>query len=336
VSKSPQKIVTSEALPDLLLLRSRLRAEGETDLLQKIEKCQQPIILRCLTCERRKTTVQWCKRKWCPCCAKRSAAARAMELDFIVERFRWPLFVTLTMKNCAELLPSDVRKLRRAFGKLRHRKLWKSRVRGGLAAVEITNIGNGWHPHLHAVLDCQWLAWKTPMPRRTDTREGKKKLYQDAACELESTWSKLLGQETSSVRVKRADKKTIAKEVTKYTVKNEDLVLAEGSIGTLIRALDSCRLMTTFGRAHGQCVKDVRLAAKADAKSRRETALEERNHEWCCPDPKFMPDSGLTLVEGMKTRAFHLSCESQIRPEKQKSEITPLKNRLKIGITSPA
>lgn len=278
----------SYALADLLLLRQRLRDEGEVDLLAKIAACQEPLVLKCQTCGTTKEILLSCKRKWCPCCAKRLAAIRSSEMSYIVERMRWPLFVTLTMKNVADLSSGGVRKLRRSFGKLRHRKLWKSCVRGGVAAVEVTNIGNGWHPHLHAVVDCQWLASKTPPPQRRDSVERKKELFKLAAIELEAAWSKCLGQETSSVKVKRASRDTIAREVCKYTVKCEDLVLAEGRIGDLIRALDSCRLLTTFGQAHGQCVKDIRIDAKARAREDAMAARDEAGYEECCPVPDMI------------------------------------------------
>jgi hypothetical protein len=202
---------------------------------------------------------------------------------------RWPLFVTLTMKNVDDLSSGGVRQLRRAFGKLRHRKLWLQRVRGGVATIEVTNIGNGWHPHLHAVVDCQWLAIKTPAPQRGDLPDVVKEKCQAAACELEALWSKILKQPTSSVKVKRADRSTIAKEVVKYCVKGEDLVNCDGSAGDLIRALESTRLMTTFGTCHGQTVKDVRQAAKSAEKMRRREQLDEMEPRCGCGDENFLP-----------------------------------------------
>ncbi len=232
---------------------------------------------------------QRCKRKWCPYCARQLAAQRTAELVHIVERFRWPLFVTLTMRNVSDLTPSAVRGLRRAFGKLRHRKLWKDRVLGGVAAVEVTNEGNGWHPHLHVVCDCKWLAIHAPAPQRGDSVPAIKAKCKAASQELEAVWSKILKQPTSSVRVKRADRTTISKEVLKYTVKSEDLLTSEGSAGDLIRALESCRLMTTFGQAHGQCVKDVRIEAKAAAKLKRAEMLAELEPRCHCGGEEFMP-----------------------------------------------
>lgn len=281
----------SKELAELTLLRARLHEENEADLLAKIAICQQPLKLKCLSCGAKKEVLQRCKRKWCPCCAKQLAAKRSAELRFIVERMRWPLFVTLTMRNESELSHGAVKRLRRAFGKLRHRKLWKSCTRGGIAAVEVTNIGNGWHPHIHSVIDSPWLAWKTKRPPYRATKEEKIARYKLAAIELSTVWAKLLGQETASVKVKRAHRDTIAKEVVKYTVKNEDLVMSEGRIGDLIRALDSTRLMTTFGTAHGQCVKDIRAQAKA--------AHAEELREWketlaetdCCPAIELLPET---------------------------------------------
>lgn len=296
------------SLLDLLLLRERLKEEGEKDLLRKIEICQEPVVLKCLTCDTLKVINQSCKRKWCPCCASRLAAVRSAELTFIVERFRWPLFVTLTMKNCADLDSASIRKLRRAFGHLRHRKLWTSRVTAGVAAVEVTNIGNGWHPHLHAVIDCQWLSYKTPPPRPRDSTEIIREKCHSAAVELERIWSKLLGQETSSVKVKRANASTVAKEVLKYTVTNEALVECEGRIGDLLRALDSCRLMTTFGTAHGSKVKDIRAQAKAAAALARAEATPDADTACYCGDTNWMPDAFHTQQEGMRVWKKRKTC----------------------------
>lgn len=278
----------SHVLAELALLRARLKEEGETDLLSRIASCQQPLVLKCCSCGAQKQVAQQCKRRWCPCCAKQLASQRASELEFITARMQWPLFVTLTMRNESEITVSVIRKLRRAFGKLRHRKLWSTRTKGGVACVELTNIGNGWHPHVHAVVDCRWLAWKTPEPPTRATREEKIEAFKSAAAELSAVWARILGQETASVKVKRASAHEIAKEVTKYTVKNEDLVMCEGRIGDMIRALDGTRLMTSFGTAHGSKVKDVRAQAKASRLAELKEWRESLAELDCCPAVDLM------------------------------------------------
>lgn len=315
MTETPEIALTGDdrlQVVELFLLRQRLKADGETELLGRIEICQKELKLKCLTCGSVKTVRQRCKRRWCPYCAKQLAAARATELEYMVERMRHPLFVTLTMLNTSTICFADIRKIRRAFGKLRHRKLWKSRTHGGVFAVEITNIGNGWHVHLHAVIDCEWLAWSTPAPYRSMPRENKKLLYKAAAQELEATWSKLLGQPTSSIRIKRANKGTIAKEVAKYTVKNEDLVTCEGSVGDMIRAMDGCRMMGTFGSLHGQKSKDIKSAAKEFAKVKRSAWHEEHPRDECCGDPDFMPETvTITDKERRLRRQGRLVCSTK-------------------------
>lgn len=293
---------STRVLAELELLRDRLRSESEHDLLSKIAICQKPLTLKCQCCGAKKEVVQRCKRKWCPSCAKQIASTRVAEMSFIVERMQWPLFVTLTMKNVSDLSSGGVRHLRRSFGKLRHRNVWKygSRIRakdarggvqGGVACVEVTNIGNGWHPHLHCVCDCIWLSGGTQPPRRGSIASDWDAAIKASADEVQRVWSKCLGQETSSVEIQRANRETIAVEVLKYTVKNEDLVLADGHIGDLIRALDSCRLMTTFGQCHGAVVKDIRAQAKAEAGLARAEWRELMSEYDCCGSPFLMPDA---------------------------------------------
>jgi hypothetical protein len=215
---------------------------------------------------------------------------------------RSPLFVTLTMRNSDDLSLRGVRELKRAFGKFRHRNLWKSKVRGGIAAVEITNIGNGWHPHLHAVVDCRWLSNGTPAIHWRDQPARCAEKCRLSAEEVQKVWSKCIGQETSSVDIMRANRATISKEVLKYTIKNEDLVMCEGKIGDVIRALDGSRLLTTFGQCHGQCVKEIRREAKEQAKAAREKATPSDPSADCCPSPEFWPDAGFSLSYFEKTR----------------------------------
>jgi hypothetical protein len=37
------------------------------------------------------------------------------------------------------------------------RKYWRDSIHGGLLFHECTNIGNGWHPHVHALVDARWI-----------------------------------------------------------------------------------------------------------------------------------------------------------------------------------
>lgn len=291
---------------ELCLLRARLKAEGESELLKKISICQTEMTMACTSCAGRTKIKMSCKRKWCPCCARQLAAGRVAELDLIIKSMRHPLFVTLTMKNVSEISSGDVRRLRRCFGKLRHRKIWKTRVTGGAAAIEIVNTGKGWHPHIHAIVECKWLAIKTPEESRYDRPAVKKAKRKAAAQEFERIWSKILGQESSSVKISRVSgasqsprdnpdsnpdsgPKNIGLEVLKYAITAESLLSCKEPIGDMLRAIDGTRMMTTFGVAHGSKVRDIRLTAKARLKAERQAATTDRAPRCGCGDESFMP-----------------------------------------------
>lgn len=242
------------------LLR-RLDQERADDLTANFRRCGETFGLTCMSCGEVHDCERRCSKKWCPMCVRKLATKRAEKFRAAVAAMKWPLFVTLTMKNVEDLSFDAVRKLRRAFGKLRQRKLWKAHVLGGAASIEVTNIGNGWHPHLHAILDCEWLAWKTPKPKASDSRDRKKKLCEKAGAELERVWSKCLGQPQSSVFVKRTCGEDVVQEVMKYSVKGSDLVDSPDDIAPLIRCLEATRLVTTFGTLFG---KKLLRAEEAD------------------------------------------------------------------------
>lgn len=203
-----------------------------------------------------------CKNKWCPACARGIAAKRANRLAQIVETFKWPLFLTLTMRNVEDLSGGAVRDLRRAFGRFRRMKTF-GLVRGGVASIEVTNIGNGWHPHLHAVLDAQWLGPQRTRPAKWETAAQKFEAAKLAKLALEAAWAKALRAPTAVVHVKRATAVGVIKEVVKYSVKGSDLVACREAVGPLIDCLSRTRLVTTFGSAHGfQFREDARPPQK--------------------------------------------------------------------------
>lgn len=243
------------ALPELERARllSRLEDEGADDLTEALRKCGLELPITCRSCGHVHKLQTRCNRKWCPVCARQIAAKRAAKLQAAALTFRWPLFLTLTVENIAsdDYSRDFVRELRRSFGKLRNRKIWKKRVKAGAAAIEITNTGNGWHPHIHALLDCRWLAIDTPEPTARMSPEAQAIRFRQAAEEITAVWQKCVKTRTASqVKVKRADMNA-AREVMKYAVKGSDLIDAPDEIAPILRMMDGTRLVTTFGECYG-------------------------------------------------------------------------------------
>jgi len=231
-------------------LIERLEDEGREDLAGQLRKCGQKLVLRAVCCGDARLGYTRCRHKWCPSCARGIAAERAERLSQIVKTFRWPLFVTLTMKNVEDLTGDAVRELRRAFGRWRRMKA-NELITGGIASIEVTNIGNGWHPHLHMVIDCEWLGPQRLRPLKWEPAAAKAECYRLAKLALENTWAKALRQPMGVMHAKRCTAEGIVKEVVKYSVKGSDLIESAEPIGPLIDCLKKTRLVTTFGTAHG-------------------------------------------------------------------------------------
>jgi hypothetical protein len=238
-------------------LAERLRAEGEEELAEQLEGCNQPMRLVCVNCGQVHPCKTACKKRWCPVCARRLAAKMAARYEGLVAEMRWPIFATFTVKNYPDDARGFVRELRRAFQKLRRLRWWKRAVRGGIVSVEVTNIGNGWHPHLHAVLDSDWLSVTVPPPRRGVSSDSVRHACTRSAREVSEQWSLCVGR-PGNVKCKRAygadseGRDSIAREVLKYSVKGSDLVECEDSPAILIRELLGTRLVTSFGTCYGR------------------------------------------------------------------------------------
>jgi hypothetical protein len=169
---------------------------------------------------------------------------------------RWPLFVTLTAQH--ELGDAmTLREHRRAWGKLRRLRWFRSRVRGGVVAWEVTSGANGLHVHAHGLFDCRWLSVVESAPRVGATREQWQRKQKAAAREVSEQWS-LCCQRPANMKVRRvwsADQGDIRQaliEVVKYAVKGSDLLDDETHASTIVDQLDGTRLITSFGTCFGQ------------------------------------------------------------------------------------
>jgi hypothetical protein len=231
---------------------ARLEEEEETELADLLRKCGQPLNLVCTNCGHTHFTETKCKQKWCPVCVRAIATRRSLKFANAARSMTWPLFLTLTVRNVGDSGVPFVRKLRRDFGKLRHRKIWKDNVVGGVAAIEVTNKGKGWHPHLHALIDCEWLAIRTPKLQRGMSRDARKSRLRQAKREFTELWKRVAKEKHGVCWVQRCSGEDTAREVLKYSVKGEHLAESADRIGPLIHQLRATRLVTSFGTLFGK------------------------------------------------------------------------------------
>lgn len=251
VEKSePDWLANNRDLKDQLW--RRLTKEGRGDLAAILDGCGEDIWLRCSECQTKVRGSTHCKKRWCPICAVSIAAERVAKFTSAVMKMRWPMHITLTRANEPDVSADSLRALLKCFRRLRQRNCWKLTVKGGFASLEITNRGNGWHPHLHVIADCEWFGLTTSPPPQRWSREKKHATYVAASAELEHEWSQIVKQPTSSVRIRRkyggeAGAKSLAVETMKYTVKASDLIACAGRAADVIDAMKSVRLFRGFG-----------------------------------------------------------------------------------------
>lgn len=248
-------------------LAERLRSEDEDGLASILECCGENMPLVCTCCGEQRIVETRCKKRWCPVCARTISAKRVAKYKNAVESMQWPIFVTLTRPNLAKLHLSHIKEMRRGYRRLRQRAWWNRAVLGGIASVEITNIGNGWHPHIHSILDARWLAKTIPAPKPFETRATTKNKCLQAAKEVAAEWASAMRLPEARVHVKRAytqrttpdmpgKNQSITVEILKYACKSEDLIECQEPIGDLIRLMGAARLVSSFGSCYDKDLDD--------------------------------------------------------------------------------
>ena len=229
-------------------LEDKLRNEGRDDLAQKLSDCAELMAIACVCCGKTRTVERGCKRRWCPVCAPRITAARMMRLESVVSRFKWPLAVTLTMEN-VEMADGALETVKEKFRAFRRTHFWSKNVLGGVVGFEVTNRGRGFHPHLHALVDCEWLAVETPRPPRRATKKMLESLCSRAQNELSEVWGAYVQGKKAMVWVNRAWGNSMM-ETLKYAIKPSDLLEDAIDAGELIDIIDAGRMISSFGHAH--------------------------------------------------------------------------------------
>lgn len=197
-----------------------------------------------------------CHDRFCrPCSQFRSRTIANNIASYIRNRrFR---FLTITIKTSELTLKQGVDKLYRCFAKLRRTKLWGSRVTGGCCTCEVKPKAgdNGWHPHLHCIIEGKFLPLKP----------------------LRKLWLQITGDSYIIDISLGKDANDAARYISKYITKpfNSDVIRENERLKQAIHALHGRRLVSTFGhwrgqrltvhQPHGEWVKVSSLSSIRDA-----------------------------------------------------------------------
>lgn len=210
---------------------AKLREAGELELALELEDCHSYMTVQvCTGCQGASKFWNRCDRFYCPECQARLSKMRVSAVEWWAKTIKQPKHIVLTTKNMGTFRREDVKAFKCAFSRLRRMAVFKG-VRGGFYNLEVTNEGKGWHLHLHALVDCDYLSQK----------------------DLSEAWRKATRGNGYIVRVYDAREKSYLKEVTKYAVKGSQLASWTGEeISDFIHALDGVRTFGVFGSCFGR------------------------------------------------------------------------------------
>lgn len=178
--------------------------------------------------QRFKIVPQHCHDRLCvPCGADRRATIQANLNSLVSEREH--RFLTLTIRHAHETLEYLVHRLYRCFRRLRQKSLWRDRVDGGAAFLEIsyTVETDTWHPHLHVLLDGRYI------PK----------------ADLQQAWLDVTGDsKNADIRIVRSKRQVIS-YITKYATKPlpTPVIRMEWLLHEAIPVLAGRRTILTFG-----------------------------------------------------------------------------------------
>jgi len=176
-----------------------------------------------------------CKQRLCAYCAPRKARDRAKLAKYMLTHMDHPKFLTLTMPRCDDL-KAGIQRIRKAFSRWRGWKAVQPHITGGYYQIECKAKGDGWHVHIHALID--------------GTFFPKHQIWQ--------TWAKALGIQEVSVDISSASHPEIAQEVAKYAVKAVELEeWTPEQLREFVTATKGLRLTGTFGKWYNAKIDEL-------------------------------------------------------------------------------
>lgn len=106
-----------------------------------------------------KVVANSCRLRWCPVCAEANRMRYKSAVSAWVKTLKKPKFFTVTIKHANTPLASQIDRLYKAFRLFRKHKVLRDKCRGGVWFFQVKRSSKTgeWHPHLHIVLDSDYI-----------------------------------------------------------------------------------------------------------------------------------------------------------------------------------
>ena len=174
----------------------------------------------------------YCHDRLCLPCGNARSRVIATNLLNAIPKGR-TRFLTLTLQVENESLEVQILKMQKSFARLLRSELWRERVTGGAAFLEVkrSSKSENWHVHYHALLAGRYIP-------------------QD---QLSQLWYTITGDSTIVDIRPAGDPESVSRYITKYASKpiNSDFLREPDLLDEAIIALKRRRLCKTFGILRG-------------------------------------------------------------------------------------
>lgn len=214
-----------DAVIDALLSGSK----SEVKRAYKLQSCCAVPMVVCSSDSRVGLCVYSCRDRLCPRCSAGRSIAVARKVSAAIGCMSAPRQIELTVRHKNASLSHEIDRLMAAFRKLRKSSLWRSAVRSGVAVLEVTinEQTRCWHPHLHLVVDGDFIP-----------QALLAKAWEDATGDSEVVWIQAVH-----------DRDRAALYVAKYLAKSvRPSTLSSFEMRAYARALRGRRMLFGFGQ----------------------------------------------------------------------------------------
>ncbi len=206
-------------------IAERFKLEGYDDLHNKLSDCSEVSrAVVCIRCQSAFYIEDHCRQRTCPLCSYKESRKRGNFIERICQKMKHPKFITLTMPRWSKVPQDGIVYLRDRWNELRGHKLFAA-CRGGVYQIELKPKQNGWHIHLHAIVDAPFIPYQ----------------------QLFTAWKTILRLPYVGVYIEAANTPQQRHYVAKYTAKSADF---DGDLSTVVNwylATKGQRLYSTFG-----------------------------------------------------------------------------------------
>ncbi len=182
-------LAPSEAVASEVLYAAVDELEEKDFLGRQLDCCTHAWFTRHEDSGEVKVNANRCRLRWCYFCSEARQAFITNQITPWFTEAKKPKLLTLTIVSSAVPLKDQIDFLYKSFAKLRRRKFVSDRLYGGIWFFQITlSEKTGlWHPHIHALIDSEYMAHKQLMALWDKITGGSKVVHIRAVHNPEKT-----------------------------------------------------------------------------------------------------------------------------------------------------